>query len=201
MSNNPGNNNYQNLRDQNRVTVASGQSNLDSTQSLPFLINGITGRVLVDISSSLGAAWYNETPSGLVNGVNTTFTLANTPATNSLVLTIARQPQILGTDYTISGNTITYLSPPASGLTPHNAIYAVASGTLVGQVYVETPSGAIDGSNTVYTVSNTINTVIGIWINGEFIDPGSYIVSGAGFTMNTALPTALSGLPFTITYV
>lgn len=58
MPNNPGANNYQNLRDQNRVTVASGQSNADSTQSLPFLCDHVTGRLLVDSTgggSSSGA--------------------------------------------------------------------------------------------------------------------------------------------------
>ena len=54
MSNNPGNNVYENLRDGNRVTVASGQSNADSTQSLPFLCDHVTGRLLIDSTGSSG---------------------------------------------------------------------------------------------------------------------------------------------------
>lgn len=67
-------------------------------------------------------------------------------------------------------------------------------------IYTETPSGLINGSNRTYTVAHTITTVIGMWINGEFIHPGEYTVSGAGFTMGTALPLALSGSSFTISY-
>jgi hypothetical protein len=58
-----------------------------------------------------------ETPSGLVNGSNTTYTLANTPLSgtehfywNGLLMEAGA-----GADYTISGNTITALSAPISG--------------------------------------------------------------------------------------
>lgn len=60
---------------------------------------------------------YNETPTGTVNGVNTAFTLANTPATNSLELFL--NGQLLepgaGNDYTISGAAITALFAPLTG--------------------------------------------------------------------------------------
>ncbi len=98
-----------------------GQSNVDSSQSLPFLLDHVTGRVLV--SSAGGATIYTETPTGLINGVNK-----------------------------------------------------------------------------IYTTVNTITTVIGMWYNGEFIHPAEYVVSGAGFTMGTALPV-ISGAAFTISYV
>lgn len=123
MANNPGNNNYDALRDQNRIPVATGQSNADSTQSLPFLCDHVTGRLLVDISG----------------GSSTTF-------------------------------------------------------------YSETPSGAIDGVNKVYTTAHTINTVLSLIYNGESQHPTEYTVSGAGFTEVTALP-AISGAAFTIVYV
>ncbi len=63
------------LRDQNRVTVAGGVSSTDSTIWLPFQVDPITGRVLVDSSTSINV----ETPAGTVNGVNRTFTVTNTP--------------------------------------------------------------------------------------------------------------------------
>jgi len=113
---------YDALRDQNRIPVAMGQSNIDSTQALPLLIDHVTGRVLTDASGA------------------------------------------------------------------------------VTSIYSETPTGAIDGSNTVYTTSHTITTVIGMWYNGQFIHPAEYTVSGAGFTMGIALP-AVSGAAFTISYV
>jgi hypothetical protein len=56
----------------------------------------------------------NETPTGLVNGSNVTFTLANTPQSSSLELILNGQVLEPGTgnDYTISGATITMLFTP-----------------------------------------------------------------------------------------
>lgn len=58
-----------------------------------------------------------ETPSGLVNGANTTYTLANTPVAGSeeVFLNGLLQEPGAGNDYTISGSTITYLAAPVSG--------------------------------------------------------------------------------------
>src|SRR5215471_18066940 len=55
-----------------------------------------------------------ETPSGSVNGSNTTFTLANTPlvGTEMVFLNGILQEPGAGNDYTISGATITYLAAP-----------------------------------------------------------------------------------------
>jgi hypothetical protein len=58
-----------------------------------------------------------ETPGGLVNGANTTYTLANTPISNTEMLYVngLLQEPGAGNDYTISGLTITMLSAPISG--------------------------------------------------------------------------------------
>jgi hypothetical protein len=58
-----------------------------------------------------------ETPGGLVNGANTTYTLANTPISNTEMLYVngLLQEPGAGNDYTISGLTITMLSAPVSG--------------------------------------------------------------------------------------
>jgi len=58
-----------------------------------------------------------ETPTGSVNGSNTTFTLANTPTagTEEVFLNGILQEPGAGNDYTISGATITYLTAPATG--------------------------------------------------------------------------------------
>ena len=64
----------------------------------------------------------NETPSGMVNGTNVTFTLAHTPNPSAGVQLYVSAPsesggilQIQGTDYTLSGTTITFSQPPANG--------------------------------------------------------------------------------------
>jgi hypothetical protein len=58
-----------------------------------------------------------ETPGGLVNGANTTYTLANTPISNTEMLYVngLLQEPGAGNDYTISGATITMLSAPITG--------------------------------------------------------------------------------------
>ena len=59
-------------------------------------------------------------PSGTIGGGNVTFTLSPTPAASSNVncfLNGVQQRQGAGTDYTISGATITYLTAPATGAT------------------------------------------------------------------------------------
>ena len=58
-----------------------------------------------------------ETPAGTLNGTNVTFTLGFTPATGSLFLFLNGVEQVLTTDYTRSGTTITYtVAPDASDL-------------------------------------------------------------------------------------
>ena len=58
-----------------------------------------------------------ETPSGLVNGSNTAYTLANVPisGTEEVYLNGIQQEPGAGNDYTIATSTITFLSAPASG--------------------------------------------------------------------------------------
>lgn len=58
-----------------------------------------------------------ETPSGTINGSNTTFTLANTPTSGTVKLYLngVRQKSGAGNDYTITTNTITFTTAPVSG--------------------------------------------------------------------------------------
>jgi hypothetical protein len=58
-----------------------------------------------------------ETPTGTINGVNTTFTLANSPIVNTeqIFLNGLLLEPGAGNDYTISGATITMLIVPATG--------------------------------------------------------------------------------------
>lgn len=73
---------YDAVRDGNRIPVAMGVSNIDATQSLPFLIDPVTGRVLVD--SGGGGSFTLLTPTGTVNGTNTTFVFTSAPSVIAL---------------------------------------------------------------------------------------------------------------------
>jgi len=65
----------------------------------------------------------SEVPQGSIDGTNRVFTLAYTPdPPQSLLLTLNGVVQRPGTDFTLSGNVITYASPPQPGDT-HLAWY------------------------------------------------------------------------------
>lgn len=62
------------------------------------------------VSSAINFA-DDEIPSGLLNGVNLIYTVANTPLANSLKLRVNGQWLINGIDFTYTGNTINMLFP------------------------------------------------------------------------------------------
>lgn len=94
----------------------------------------------------------NEIPAGLINDVNTVFTLVDPPAENSLqffVRGILQEPNV---DYTLAANGVTMAIPPATGAYVR-AFYIVTTGTspivFAGN---EIPVGAVNDANTVYTL-------------------------------------------------
>lgn len=78
-----------------------------------------SGAITVNPATVVKTANYvvRETPSGTINGSNTAFTLANTPVsgTEHVYLNGILQDAGAGNDYTISTNTITMLTAPATG--------------------------------------------------------------------------------------
>lgn len=69
-------------------------------------------------------AWHDV--SGTIDGVNKVFTLPTTPlVAGACLLFLARQPQAITVDYTLSGTTITYTVAPDISLSgqPHKAFY------------------------------------------------------------------------------
>lgn len=80
----------------------------------------ITNSGVTTVTASIprySAFVFSETPSGAINGSNTTYSLANTPqsGTVSLHLNGVRQNPGAGNDYTISGTTVTYVTAPNTG--------------------------------------------------------------------------------------
>jgi hypothetical protein len=69
------------------------------------------------LNAALSSFADNETPSGLVNSSNTVFTLAHTPVAGSLLLFRNGVLQVVGTNYTLVGGTITFTSAPSTGNT------------------------------------------------------------------------------------
>jgi len=56
-----------------------------------------------------------EIPSGTINGANTDFTLANTPQSNTETIMLNGMVLNVTDDYTILGDTITFINAPISG--------------------------------------------------------------------------------------
>ena len=91
--------------------------------------NELTPTELATIQQIDGGGYfvYNETPSGTINGVNDTFTLAHAPnPSSSLTLTLNGQVLIQGSDYTLSGSTITMTTIPLTGMELKSPFYTVA---------------------------------------------------------------------------
>lgn len=69
-------------------------------------------------SRFLDEGYAQEIPSGTVNGINTTFTMAYTPDdATSVQVFIDGLKQAYAVDFTVSGTTITMTTAPAPGQT------------------------------------------------------------------------------------
>lgn len=58
---------------------------------------------------------HEEVPTGAINGSNTAFTLENTPIAGSVKVYLNGLREKLTTNFTVSGSTITMLTPPSTG--------------------------------------------------------------------------------------
>lgn len=135
-----------------------------------IVLNSVYKEDLDDLKGS-NSFIFSETPTGDIDGVNDTFTLANTPTTNTLQL--FRDGQLLkggGVDYTLTDDEIVFTTAPEvdSILLAHYHKVAVGSGnadTLDGQ---HAPTGDIVGTTDTQTLTNktltspVINTPTGI---------------------------------------
>lgn len=134
-----------------------------------------------------------EMPSGTLDGMNASFTLANVPSPSTSLL-LFRNGLLLtqGGDYTLSSNAITFVT----GAIPQPADVLAASYRLSvnipGVTFVdqETPSGAINGVNGTFTLSQTPSpsTSLALYRNGLLLSQGiDYTLSAATITFTTGL--------------
>lgn len=119
----------------------------------------------------------NEVPSGSVNNSNTLFILSTLPITNTerVYLNGIRQKTTL--DYFITGQNITFATPPYfNDLITVDYLITIST----TKVFNEVPSGAIDNSNTIFTLTNSVNdSKISLYLNGVRQKYGiDYSVSG-----------------------
>jgi hypothetical protein len=135
-----------------------------------------------------------EVPAGALNGSNTAFTLANVPNPPAS-LALFRNGLLLrqGGDYSLLSNAITFLT----GAVPQTLDILAASYRLsvtipgVGFVDQQTPAGAINGVNAVFTLSQTPSpaTSLEVYRNGLLLSAGvDYTVSGTVITFIGVVP-------------
>lgn len=176
-----------------RSTLTAG-SNISIT-------NG-NGSITIAATGGGGGLYVNaqEVPSGAINGSNTAYTLSQTPTSDASVkLWLDGLFQRQGTDYTISGSSITMTAAPVSGQTLDAAYTYGSTGPSQSQ---EVPSGTINGSNVTFTLAQTptSNAAVSLYQDGFLMRQGTdYTISGSTITMTTA-PVSGQTLDATYTY-
>lgn len=154
-----------------------------------------------DSTATPGIAWKatgavsivrGETPTGSINGSNTSFTLANTPVTGTVRLyQNGIRLNAGGNDYSISGLTITMVTAPATSdvlladYETNAGTYASGSASFVDH---ETPTGSINSSNTSFTLAFTpVTGTVKLYRDGQLLTyTGDYTISGTTITMVAA---------------
>jgi hypothetical protein len=142
----------------------------------------------------------SEIPSGTTDGSNAAFLLANVPNPPTS-LALFRNGLLLsqGGDYTLSANIVTF----ATGAVPQPSDILAAFYRLsvsipgVGFVDQEMPSGAINGVNAAFTLSQTPSPTasLAVYLNGLLLTNGvDYTLSGAVITFITGLPPQSSDI-------
>lgn len=135
---------------------------------------------------------WNEVPSGAVDGINVSFTLANSPEPSralQLYVNGVLQRQGVGNDYLLSGSDITLLWTPRSG----SNILATYPYVFVGPStsWMELPTGSIDGVNAIFEIANLPqpSTSLMFFINGLLMKQGvgnDYVLNSTFITMSYA---------------
>jgi uncharacterized protein YoxC len=193
----------------NLSTIGTTVSGLST--SLTSLTNIVTGlqATINGLTATANTAVFvdSETPGGSTNGTNTSFTLANTPApATSFALYRNGLLQSQGIDYTISGNSVTFLSastPLAGDIL--QATYRLPGASSTPSTFVDsnTPAGAINGTNLVFTLASAPNPVtsLRLYKNGLLLSqPGDYTVSGTTITFASTATTPQTGDTLVVSY-
>jgi hypothetical protein len=155
-------------------------------------VNGTSGACGSGGGNTVSVAFIDAaTPSGLVNGINNTFTLAQAPnPASSLEIFLNGVLQEAPSDYTLSGSTLTFTDIPMAD-DVLVAYYRVnGPSQTVSFSDAETPGGLINGVNTTYSLANTPIGGLRVYKNGVLLTNGAdYTVAGATLTFtNIAIP-------------
>lgn len=186
------------------LTATDSNNNLQSlsTDTYPSLeeigyVKGVTSSIQAQIDSLTTPSYAQEALSGTINGINTDFELSFAPVLNTQNIYINGVYQSLVSDYTISGTTITFVTPPQVGDTLTGSYRYGTSGSST--YAIKAPSGTINGINTIFTIAHTpLANTQSLYVNGLFqTEISDYALSGSAITFVTA---PVAGDKLTITY-
>ena len=157
-------------------------------------VDGTTGPCGTGVSFIDG-----EAPTGAINGVNTSFTLAGTPAPGgSLKLFRNGLLQSAGVDFALTGNAVGFhpvsIPQTGDGLSAAYRLEAVPGSSASTFVDAETPSGVMNGVNTAFTLTVAPNPAgsLHLFLGGLLLEAGvDFTLSGTSLTMLAgAIPDA-----------
>ncbi len=179
------------------TNLTSSVAGLNTTVSgLQTTVNALTS----SNSNTINATFVDaETPQGSVNGTNSTFTLSQTPSpTASLMLYRNGLVQASGIDFTLSGQTISFLSASIPKTSDILLAFYRAAGTTASVSFSdsETPSGTINGVNLTFTVAAGPNPSgsLKLFKNGVLLQQGGdYTLSGSTITFKSTTLTPQTG--------
>jgi hypothetical protein len=136
-----------------------------------------------------------ETPSGLIDGVNTVYVLENTPTVGSehLYLNGLLIDGRASTDYTITGSIVTFNEPLLPGMKLNCTYYYVDNTPVKIFKDKEVLSGPINGVNKLFTLQHSpVEDSEHLYLNGLLQEngiSGDYEISGSTITFKEAPPT------------
>jgi hypothetical protein len=152
--------------------------------SFTLLVPPSTGSILVsdyviEEATGGGADWVNnEFPGGVVNGINTSFTVANSYIAGSLRVYRDGIRLLSSTDYIETPGGFTMSSPPSIG-TILLVDYIILSGSSPLWRVGETPSGLINGVNMLFLLANSQQTgTLHVFRDGVRLKPTEDYIEG-----------------------
>jgi hypothetical protein len=156
-----------------------------SVANLTNIVNGLASAP--SPSSNAPNFFDGEIPQGLINGTNAVFNLTNAPSpASSLSLFRNGVLQKAGSDFTLSGATITFLTPSIPRLGDLvQASYRTGASGQSSFVDNQTPTGTINGANLAFKLSSAPNPAssLRLYKNGILLMQSvDYTVNGSTIT-------------------
>lgn len=183
------------------------------------IVTGSNGQITISAAGSGGSghgsttsniqmSWM-ETPAGVIDGLNSDFTLAYAPSPpNALMLYVngVLQSQGLDKDFTLSSNTVSLIETPSVG-DQVIATYSYVPVPIAGSytAWMEIPVGPIDGVNNNFTLANSPypSTALMLYYNGVLQRQGmsaDYVLTGGKNITINFVPEPGSNIQATYPY-